>query len=400
MKKILFVIDSLSIGGNEKSLVTLLNTLDYSKYDVDLQIFNMNGCFLKLLPDEVDLLELPIYYKFVNGGIVKGLFNKKYPLVLKINMLKTRLSYSLEIRRRTHTHYELAVEFWKRAKKCFIKCAEHYDVAIAYSQNIPTFYVSDCIDAEKKITWVNSEYYPQNEYYSFVQEKYSNFDYIVSVSDKQTENMKKEFSEYADKCHTIYDINNADLIKKMADMENVLADYNGIKIVTAGRYNQCKGYDMAIDACKILIDKGYDVHWFAVGEGPERINLEKQIKDRKLEDRFILLGAQSNPYKYMKAADVYVQTSRSEGFCLTLAEARILNKPCVTTNFECVYNQMIQEKNGLVVDMNAHAIAAGIERMINDDELRNSIVEYLKTEKKGNPEEIEKVYSLFGDSNL
>ena len=157
---------------------------------------------------------------------------------------------------------------------------------------------------------------------------------------------------------------------------------------------------MAIDACKILVDKGYDVHWFAVGEGPERVNLEEQIKDRKLEEIFILLGAQSNPYKYMKAADVYVQTSRSEGFCLTLAEARILNKPCVTTNFECVYNQMIQEKNGLVVEMNAQAIAAGIERMINDDELRNSIVEYLKTEKKGNAEEIEKVYSLFGDSNL
>lgn len=400
MKKILFVIDSLNIGGNEKSLVTLLNTLDYSKYEVDLQIFNMNGCFLNLLPDKITLLELPTYYEFVNEGIVKGLLNKKISLDLKINMLKTRFSYSLEIRRRTHTHYELAIEFWKRAKMCFKKSAKHYDIAIAYSQNIPTFYVSDCIDANKKITWVNSEYYPQNEYYSFVQEKYSDFDYIVSVSDKQTENMKKEFPKYADKCRTIYDINNADLIEKMADMDNVLTDYSGLKIVTAGRYNQCKGYDIAIDACKILVDKGYNVHWFAVGEGPERVNLEEQIKDRKLEEIFILLGAQPNPYKYMKAADVYVQTSRSEGFCLTLAEARILDKPCVTTNFDCVYNQMIQEKNGLVVEMNARAIAAGIERMINDDELRNSIVEYLKMEKKGNAEEIEKVYSLFGDSDL
>ncbi len=96
----------------------------------------------------------------------------------------------------------------------------------------------------------------------------------------------------------------------------------------------------------------------------------------------------------MNAADIYVQTYRSEGFCLTLAEARILNKPCVTTEFDCVYNQMIQKKNGLVVEMNAQAIAAGIERMINDDKLRNSVVEYLKAEKKGNAEEIEKVYRL------
>ena len=138
----------------------------------------------------------------------------------------------------------------------------------------------------------------------------------------------------------------------------------------------------------------------AGGVGRETALIIQQINDYGLNERMIVLGEKSNPYPYMKCSDLYVQTSRFEGFCLTLAEARILNKPCVTTNFDCVYNQMIQEKNGLVVEMNARASAAGIERMINDDELRNSIVEYLKTEKKGNAEEIEKVYSLFGDSNL
>ena len=146
---------------------------------------------------------------------------------------------------------------------------------------------------------------------------------------------------------------------------------------------------MAIDACKILVDKGYNIKWYAVGEGPYRTFMEEQIKKNNLEDRFILMGAKANPYPYMKAADVYVQTSRFEGYCLTLTEARILNKPCVTTEFECVYNQMIQEKNGLVVDMNSQAIADGIERMLNDDEFRNSVIDYLKTEKKGNTEEIE-----------
>lgn len=259
---------------------------------------------------------------------------------------------------------------------------------------MPVKYVSNRVEAKKKAVWINADYEAVGHRREDDLVNFSKIDYIISVSDSQNEKMKRVFPEYVDKCIAIYDVNNAELIKKMANSENVIDNYSGNKIVTVGRYNDYKGYDMAIDACKILVDKGYDIHWFAVGDGPERTNLEKQIKDSKLEDRFILLGAQSNPYKYMNAADIYVQTSRSEGFCLTLAEARILNKPCVTTNFECVYNQMIQEKNGLVVDMNAHAIAVGIERMIDDEELRNSVIEYLKTEKKGNTEEIEKVYRL------
>ena len=74
----------------------------------------------------------------------------------------------------------------------------------------------------------------------------------------------------------------------------------------------------------------------------------------------------------------------------------MLNIPVVTTEFDAVYNQMVQGKNGLVVDMDSQSIANGILKLINDEELRNSIVEYLKTEKKGNTEELEKFYELIG----
>lgn len=60
----------------------------------------------------------------------------------------------------------------------------------------------------------------------------------------------------------------------------------------------------------------------------------------------------------------------------------MFNKPSVSTNFEVVYNQLVDGENGLIVEMTPEAVVNGIERMINDDELRNSIVEYLKTEKR------------------
>ena len=74
----------------------------------------------------------------------------------------------------------------------------------------------------------------------------------------------------------------------------------------------------------------------------------------------------------------------------------MLNKPVVTTRFDAVFAQMIDRKNGLVVDMNGQAICDGILELLNNNELRNSIVEYLKNEKKGNVEEIDKFYELIG----
>lgn len=397
-KKVLFVIESLTIGGAEKSLVNLLNLFDYDKYDVDLQLFSYGGVFQKYLPKEVNLLGPLPYFEFCENGLVKGLKASKFSVNQRIKMILSRISYSIELRRKKHSNPEKAIEFWKKTKKCFNYNSEHYDVAVAYAQGTPTFYVSDCINADKKIAWVNSNYKPTDKYHDYVESHYASFNAIVGVSDTTTEGLKKHFTAVYEKFITVYDINDKYLINRMSEEFNPIIDemnYEGLKIVTVGRMCMNKGYDLAVEACNVLNNNGLNFKWYIVGDGPLKAEIIQQINDYGLNERMIVLGEKSNPYPYMKCSDLYVQTSRFEGFCLTLAEARILNKPCVTTNFECVYNQMIQEKNGLVVDMNAHAIAAGIERMINDDELRDSIVEYLKTEKKGNAEEIEKVYELF-----
>lgn len=392
-KKILFVINSLDLGGAEKSLVSLLPLVDYSKYEVDLLLFREGGIFRNLLDKHVNVLPLPKYIQFSNQSLSKQM------TAFNIKFIKTRLTLSKALRENAKSDNKThdAEVYWKCCKDAFENLSGEYDLAIGWGQGVPVKYVANKVTAKKKAVWINADYEAVGHKREDDLENFSKVDYIVSVSDNQTENMKSVFPEYSKKCVTVYDVNNADLIKQMAEQEDALSDFDGIKIVTVGRYNKVKGYDIAIDACKILVDKGYNIRWYAVGEGPFRNDMEKQIDNLKLNDSFILLGAKANPYPYVKAADVYVQTSRFEGFCLSLTEARILNKPCVTTEFECVYNQMIQEKNGLVVDMNAQAVADGVERMINDDEFRNSVIEYLKTEKKGNKEEIQKLEKLIGE---
>ena len=120
----------------------------------------------------------------------------------------------------------------------------------------------------------------------------------------------------------------------------------------------------------------------------------RQISEYALTKNVILVGATDNPYVYMKNADIYVQTSRFEGYCLTLGEARILNTPVISTKFDVVYNQLVDGENGLIVDMKPKAIAEAIERLSKDSVLQEHIVDNLKKEKKGNIEEIEKLYNL------
>ena len=173
-------------------------------------------------------------------------------------------------------------------------------------------------------------------------------------------------------------------------------NFKGLRILTVGRLANQKGYDIALESCKMLKKKGIDFRWYSLGIGPLKEEIEEYIKNNDLKDEFKLLGVRANPYPYIKNCDIYVQTSKFEGFGLAIAEARMLNKPVVTTRFDAVYNQMIDRKNGLVVDMDAKGVTEGILELINNNELYNSIVEYLKTEKKGNIEELDKFYELIG----
>ena len=129
---------------------------------------------------------------------------------------------------------------------------------------------------------------------------------------------------------------------------------------------QNKGQDLCIEASKILQNKGYRFQWFFVGDGPSRQEIERLAKERGVDKEIRLVGMQPNPYPYIQAADVYVQSSRYEGFGLTVTEAKILGRAIVCTNFPTAFNQLENEKNGLIVEMTAQQIADGVERLIKD----------------------------------
>ncbi len=303
----------------------------------------------------------------------------------------------MAIRKQKLLHADKAVEYWKSIGQTISSSERRYDIAIAYAQGVPTFYVVDKVDAPKKMAWVNVDYRIQGATRKFQRNYFESLDVIVPVSDSSYKTFSEEvYPEFKDKMHIIWDINDSGIITRMSHLpSDKPIDHSLPVIMTAGRLDKPqKGYDLALGAAKILRDRGVKFRWYAVGEGPYRAEMEAYISENHLEDTFILLGATPNPYAYMRQCDVYVQTSRHEGFGLTIAEARILNRPVVCTNFEACTMQMKDGQNGLIVKMTPECIADGVEKLLNDRALYDRIQEYLKCEKKGNTEEIEKFYQL------
>lgn len=389
----LFVIDSLECAGAEKSLVTLLSLLNYSKYSVDLMLFGHGGELERLVPNEVNILEPLKYTEFSNMNLSEAIY---YSIAnVNINLLIARMKYSMSIRKKKYSNAQKARVFWRSISNVIENNPKTYDIAISYAQGVPTFYVAEKIKAKKKYAWVNVSYRLEENDKVFQRKYYNLYDKIVAVSDSTKEVFAETFPEYSERIEVIYDINNPKLISGMAGIgKSYEDDYDGLRILTIGRLAQQKGYDMALEACKMLKEKGHKFRWYVLGKGPLEKVIKEKIKEYNLIENFILLGVKANPYPYIKNADIYVQTSRFEGFGLAIAEARMLNIPIVTTKFDAVFNQMIDGENGLVVDMNGKAVYEGIVRLIKNQAIYNHILAYLSSEKKGNIEELDKFYQL------
>lgn len=391
-KSILFVINSMGCGGAEKSLLSLLSLLDYTKYDVTLQMFRRGGMFEELLPKEVQIREDLDYTVFCGKSLMTQLRS------FDLRRIKARVRTSLFLRSNVKHGRPLhdAQAYWKYAAAAYDPLPEQYDVAIAWGQGTPTHFVAEKVKAQKKFAWVNVNYEAAGHQAAFDEPYYKKYDGIVCVSEELRSIFDKVFPRYSKKTVTILDINNPKTITSMAQQAISLPNDDGLTLVTVGRLVPQKGYDIAAKAAWLLKERGVKFHWYVVGGG-DSAPIEKEIAQYGIRDCFTLLGAKANPYPYMNAADIYVQTSKFEGYCLTLAEARMLNIPCVTTNFDVVYAQMVNGENGLVVEMNAEAVADGIIRLATDQELYQHIRSYQEREKKGNVEEIEKVYELLGE---
>tara|TARA_R110002033_G_scaffold494_2_gene4604 strand:- start:9282 stop:10433 length:1152 start_codon:yes stop_codon:yes gene_type:complete len=362
LKNIVFIIESLYCGGAEKSLVTLLNLLDCTKFNIDLVLFKKGGEFEKLIPNSVNIKYVLPYKKTLT--VFNFYFRFKFWYVKKFKL----------------NNKHLAQIHWSVFKKEILSLDKSYDIAIAYNQGFATYYVASKLSSKIKYAWLNTDYKKAGYDITFDYPYYKCYNKIVCVSKESENSIKNELIRIGKELHLaiIKDIYDVDFINKMSLVDSGLnTDKNCIKILTVGRLAKAKGYKLAIDACSILVKKEYNIKWFVIGDGPQRNEIENLIKEKNLQEHFILLGFKENPYPYMKSCDIYVQSSLFEGLGLTVIEAAILKKPIVSTNFPTASSIITNEETGLICEMDSISISNTIERYLNEDNLKIYIIKNL-----------------------
>lgn len=384
--------ESLGIGGAEKSLVTLLSQLDYSKYEVDLFLFQSKGEFLNLLPREVNLLQTPDdFNSFIKNPreSIKELINRR-----KLNLLLYKIAEVINI---AFNKLVLKKEYigWRFINKSIEIIDKEYDTAIGFLEKKTIYFVVDKVRAKNKIGWIHTDY-KKIKFNKVMDEKYfQQLDKIVAVSEPCKESLKEIFPSMKDKILVIHNLISETLIKRMSNEK--VKDFkfvsNKIILCTVGRLTEAKGYDLAIECCDNLVKRGLDFRWIVVGDGSERDRLEKLIAAKGLENIFILIGSKNNPYPYIKNCDIYVQPSRWEGFGITVAEAKILKKAIVVSNIKEFREQIVDNNTGLIFN-NMDEMVKNIEELILNLELRNKLVFNLDNLQSNNNTELMKINNL------
>lgn len=389
MKSILFMLINMNIGGTEKALINMLNELQKEKYKVTVLLLEKYGGFLNQIPDWVEVKYLDEYKnlkKYINEPPIKSvkelLIKKEY-----INAFNFFLSYSIsKLKDDISYHYKYLLTDVSDLE-------EEYDIAVAYAgpMDFITYFIANKIRAKKRVQWIHFDISKIGFNKRFAEKMYSKFDKIFVVSEEGKNKLNRLIPSLSDKTEVFFNIISSTFIKNMAENEKGFNDnYNGIRILTVGRLSREKGQDITISVLEKLIKQGYEVRWYCIGEGNMKKELEDMVKNKNLQENYILLGSKRNPYPFMKECDIYVQSSRHEGYCITLAEARCFNNSIITTNFTGANEQIRNEKTGLIVNFNQDEMYKAIERIIKDRELRDYIGNNLGKELIDTSGEIEK----------
>ncbi|KGE19333.1 glycosyltransferase [Paenibacillus wynnii] len=400
MKKILITSYDMEVGGVERSLASMLEHFDYDNHDVDLMLYRHQGDFLDLLSPKVNLLEEQPAYSTFRKTIQESLREGHYRIAMGRILAKIHTEYIRRIRKIPEPGYYQMQLMWKYVLPYLPKLQQEYDVAISYLW--PHYFVADKVKAKLKIGWIHTDYLTIETDIQADFKMWSKFDYIIAVSEACKVSFLQKYGSLEEKVVVIENITSPDFIRIMANKEvenpNPMVDDPNFKLVTVGRLSYQKGFDLAVKALRSLKDKGYDkINWYIVGYGNDEAMLKEMIAEHHLEDSFILLGKQTNPYPYMSSCDLYVQPSRYEGKAVTVTEAKILGKPILITNYSTAPSQVTDGLDGSITELSVEGIVQGIERLYLNADLRQRLSGHCSRSDHSNTYELEKLYGLISE---
>lgn len=349
MKKVIFIMNTLNGGGAEKILVNILDKLN-KKYQVTLFLLHNEGIYL----EEIKKIK-NLKYEF--------LFDK-----YQFSNLKILYKFQVLVYKLRKALFCLFPDRILRVKKIDTETA----VVIGFLEGPVTLFLANLKKYKRKIAWIHTDLEKHKTLNRKLEKiSYLKIDKIVCVSNDSKNSVEKLYPELGKRIEVIYNPISKNEIQDKSLLKKNIFSNNKINIVIVGRLNRIKGIDILLEAHNLLLKEKLDYNLYILGEGDERKKIEQYIKDNNIEKNTFLLGFKRNPYPYIKEADIFISSSRYEGYPLVICEAICLEKPIIAT--KCTGpNEILEDgKYGLLAEVeNVESLKENMKKLILSEELR------------------------------
>lgn len=337
MKKIsvIFILPDLETGGAERIITTIANHLSRDRFEPKILLLRKQGGYLDFLNDDVEIID-------INTERIR---HSLKPILSEIYRRKPDIVFSGfgEV----NAYLSLFVKLFPKTK------------FIARETNVVSEHVT-----RKEIKF----------FYNF----YNNYQRIIAQSDDMMKDLMRNFNVKSNKIIKINNPVDFDFIdqKLMTSKKPESFQYNFKNVVAIGNLSSRKGFDNLLKVFSRLKNENILLH--ILGDGKDR-DILHQMKDFLGLRHVFFHGRQENPYQFLKYADLFILSSRYEGFPNVLLEAGACGTYALANNCPGGINEIIQDQvNGEISDIDNHEdfsqkIMSILHQTYDKEAIKNSI---------------------------
>lgn len=400
MKKLLFVINTMGLGGAERAMTELMHTLP-EDIDISLQVMIPRGEVFAQVPERVHVLNQgadagSVLDKGGRRAILRAAAASFFRRGAGLRLLPYLLRNYRAMKRAGRVQMDKLL--WRLFSDGAPRPKENYDMAIAYLEGAASYFVADHVKAKHKVAFVHIDYVDAGYTRELDMDCYSAMERIYGVSREVCARFLSVYPEYQQKMQAFHNLIGAERVCRLAETGEGFTDgFTGTRLLSVGRLHPQKAYDIAIPAMARLCRTRSDLRWYVLGEGAEREALTRQIHENRLDGKFVLLGAKKNPYPYMKQADIYVHATRYEGKSIAIEEAQVLGKAIIASDCTGNREQITDGKDGLLIELSEVNIAAAVEHLLAHPEEKARLERASCLKQTGSRKDVDALLALMNE---